>query len=90
MKLFQIWNRETERTDNLCVKAISVACRRDSDLGGVDFDYGVTLADGLLLPQQDGGTSQNLVSQTRVQERNRLTVDAGFTKNLIRSKSSIQ
>ena len=29
----------------------------------LDFDYGVTLADGLLLHQQDGDTSQNQLAK---------------------------
>ena len=33
------------------------------NLGRVDFDYGVTLADGLLLHQQEGGTSQNQLAK---------------------------
>ena len=60
-----------------------------ADLGRVDSDYGVTLAGGLLLHQQDGGTSQNSVSQTRGHEQNRHTVGVRFSKNLIFSKSCL-
>ena len=38
-------------------------CGDSAGLGRVDFDYGVTLADGLLLHQQDGGTSQNQLAK---------------------------
>ena len=38
-------------------------CGDSANLCRVDFDYGVTLADGLLLHQQDGGTSQNQLAK---------------------------
>ena len=73
----------------MCKSSLSGLQGGDSDLGRVDFDYGVTLADGLLLHQQDGGTSQNSISQTRVHEQNRHTVHVGFSNNLIFSKSCL-
>ena len=78
-----IWRKSDFR------KIWHLQCGDSVNLGRVDFDYGVTLADGLLLLQQDGGTSQNSVSQTRVHEQNRHAVHVGFSKNLIISKSCL-
>ena len=83
LHLDMIWRKSDFR------KIRHLQCGDSADLGRVDFDYGVTLADGLLLLQQDGGTSQNSVSRARVHEQDSHTVDVGLSKNLIFSKSCL-